>query len=99
MRSKTQRLALALAAAIVLLALPGASLAAGPQPEPYRERPVPKLTQPHVPWQYQTHYFFGLTRGLSEEVDSPTGRGFAMIGTITLDVFIVPMAALAGLFG
>jgi hypothetical protein len=95
--SKTRRFASA--AAVVLLLLPCTSLASGPHTEPYRERPVPKLTQPVVPWQYQTDYYFGLTRGLREEVDSPIGRGCAMVGTIVLDVFILPAAALAGLFG
>jgi hypothetical protein len=95
--SKTRRFALS--AAVVLLLLPCTSLASGPPTEPYRARPVPKLVQPVVPWQYQTHYYFGLTRGLREEVDSPIGRGCAMVGTVVLDVFILPAAALAGLFG
>jgi hypothetical protein len=63
------------------------------------EGQYPVLDVPTKEWEYETDYFFGLTRGLSEERLTSTEKGLAMVGTITYDVISLPGAALAGLFG
>jgi hypothetical protein len=99
MGTKSSWLLLGGAIILLSLSLSGGAAASEMDVEPYRERPMPELDQPETPWQYETYYFFGLTRGLDEEVASPVGRGFSMIGTIPLDICILPAAAFAGLFG
>jgi len=61
--------------------------------------PYVELDVPTEPWKYQTFYFFAATRGLVEEDLNATEKGFAMVGTITIDVVTLVGAAFAGLFG
>jgi hypothetical protein len=70
-----------------------------PQSDSAPEGSYPVLDVPTKDWAYETDYFFGLTRGLSEERLTSTEKGLAMVGTITYDVISLPGAALAGLFG
>jgi hypothetical protein len=59
----------------------------------------PKLDVPTKPWAYATSYYFALTRGLEAEGLTGVRRGFAMVGTVPMDILTLPGAALAGLFG
>jgi hypothetical protein len=76
---------------------PSASAEAFPPEDPER---YPTLDVPGVPWAYDTHYFFALTRGLEEAgVKSRVARSSAMVGTVVMDIVTLPGAALAGLYG
>jgi hypothetical protein len=77
---------------------PSASEEAFPPPDPNR---YPSLDVPTVPWAYDTDYYFALTRGLERDagVTNDVARGFAMVGTVIMDLVTLPGAALAGLFG
>ena len=69
-----------------------------PEPAGDPER-YPRLDVPTKPWAYDTRYFFQLTRGLVEENLAPWCRRASMVGTVPLDVAVLPAAAVAGLFG
>lgn len=59
----------------------------------------PRLDVPTKPWAYDTSYFFALTRGLEGEQLATWCRRASLVGTVPIDVFGLPAAALSGLFG
>lgn len=59
----------------------------------------PNLDVPKKPWSYTGHYFFYLTRGLSENDLPAWEQGASMLGTVPLDLVGLPFAALAGFYG
>jgi len=59
----------------------------------------PSLDVPTRPWAYETGLFFALTRGLDEQPLSDWERRASMVGTVPLDVVMLPTAAIGGLFG
>jgi hypothetical protein len=61
--------------------------------------PYAELEMPDEGWRYETSYFFMLTCGLREEPIKRWVRNVSMAGTVPLDIFTLPGAALAGLFG
>lgn len=76
---------------------PSASEDAFPPPDPDR---YPSLDVPTESWAYETDYYFALTRGLTYAgVESRVARGFAMLGTVPMDIVTLPGAMLAGLWG
>jgi hypothetical protein len=69
------------------------------EPTAHDPEHYPSLEVRTKPWEYDTSYFFALTRGLDEETDSTWGHRASMAGTVPLDLVCLPTAAIAGLFG
>jgi hypothetical protein len=61
--------------------------------------PYPTLHVPDDGWRYVTDYIFALTLGLEDESLEDWVRYCAMVGTVPVDLFASPGAAIAGLFG
>jgi len=51
------------------------------------------------PWQYDTDYLFGTTRGLERAGVPALARPAAWIFSVPFDLACLPLAALAGLLG
>ena len=50
-------------------------------------------------WHYDSDYLFGMTRGLESAGVRETARPAAWIFSVPFDLALLPVAALAGLFG
>ncbi len=84
-----------------MLAQPGPRAATNrPPASTASQQPYPRLRVPKQGWHYETSYFFMLTHGLDEEpITEDWILWSARVGTVIVDVFTLPGAALAGLFG
>ena len=69
---------------------------AKPSEDPDR---YPELDTPTKPWRYDNRYLFQLTRGLGDLGLATWERVTCMVGTVPVDVVVLPVAAVAGLFG
>lgn len=50
-------------------------------------------------WHYNSSYLFGLSRGTANSALLPAFKPFVFLVTVPLDLALLPIAALGGLFG
>jgi len=50
-------------------------------------------------WHYNSDYLFGLSRGTAGSALHPAFKPFVFLVTIPLDIALLPIAAIGGLFG
>ena len=50
-------------------------------------------------WEYNSDYLFGLSRSVANSFLEPAVKPFLFIVTVPLDIALLPIAAIGGLFG